>query len=725
MPADNPHTDGFISLPYRLAEQFALHTNRCLFITGKAGTGKTTFLKKLRDISPKSMAVAASTGVAAINAGGMTIHSLFQLPVRTLYPTPQSYKKLFAEQRMTERKRTMLYHLEMLVIDEISMVRADVLDAVDMVLRRYKYRKDQPFGGVQVVMIGDLYQLSPVVQQEEERELARYYNGPYFFQSNVMRQLNPVYIELNHIFRQQDEKFVRLLNEVRENSLTEEGRQLLASRYKPDFQNRADDFHITLTTHNHLADTLNQAELDKLPGQVRTFKANVQGSFPENSYPADEQLTLKIGARVMFLRNDDQNPRRFYNGKQGVVIGFEDGKILVQCDKEEIKTEKMKWENIRYYEDEKTGDIKEETLGCFIQYPLRLAWSITIHKSQGLTFDRVIIDANRAFAAGQVYVALSRCRTLEGLVLSSPLTNVPLQNDRRVVEYTCNQITAEETEQRLPNARMEYRLQLFNSLFDLSRTNNLITQLQNKVAESVSFNPQTRPFLNQLQERCTPLLPVTDKFRAQLTKILLAGNVPLLHQRLTAAAGYFSPILNEIADNISHHPCRCKNKADAEDFQILITDLYLSVTLALHLIDAVAQNAATEHFLEEKSRFCAPAMNVTNIVEQPPKKQKPDTYSITLEMHKEGLTVKQIAQRRGVTCDTIYKHLARLIQQNRISISDFVPQETVNKVHSVRNRLQETNSLKDLFLALNEKIEYGILQLITAHLDRNRNDSSR
>ncbi len=308
------------SLPYYLAEEFAMHTNRPLFITGKAGTGKTTFLRKLREQSPKNMAVVAPTGVAAINAGGMTIHSFFQLPVRTLVPTPQSYKQLFAEQRLTQRKRNMIYHLEMLVIDEISMVRADVLDAIDAVLRRYKYRKDQPFGGVQLVMIGDLFQLSPVVTRgDDEEAMKKYYEGPYFFQAKVMQDLQPIYVELDHVFRQQDQTFVQLLNEVRENQLTAQGRALLNARYNPRFRNTDEDFHITLTTHNRLADELNERELAKLSDAPHVFTAEIKKDFPVNIYPTEEVLTLKEGARVMFVRNDDQKPRRFYNGKIGVI----------------------------------------------------------------------------------------------------------------------------------------------------------------------------------------------------------------------------------------------------------------------------------------------------------------------------------------------------------------------------------------------------------------------
>ena len=606
----NPHIDARReSMAYYLAEEFAMHTNRPLFITGKAGTGKTTFLRKLREQTPKNMAVVAPTGVAAINAGGMTIHSFFQLPVRTLIPTPQSYKQLFAEQRLTQRKRNLIYHLEMLVIDEISMVRADVLDAIDQVLRRYKYRKDQPFGGVQLVMIGDLFQLSPVVTRgDDEEAMRKYYEGPYFFQAKVMQELQPIYVELDHVFRQQDQTFVQLLNEVRENQLTAQGRALLNGRYNPRFQNTDEDFHITLTTHNRLADELNERELAKLPDEPHVFTAEIKKDFPVNIYPTEETLYLKTGARVMFVRNDDQKPRRFYNGKIGVITEMDRDKIVVRCEDGDIEVTRMVWENIRYKEDEKTGKINEEILGTFTQYPLRLAWAVTIHKSQGLTFDRVIIDAARAFAAGQVYVALSRCRTLEGIVLSSKLDYVELDNDPSVLRYTDSQPPVETIQQALPTARKEYEIQLFSALFDFHRTLLLVDQMRKMVVSKVSFNAECLPFLDALQPVFTEWQSIADKFRPQLTKLLLNGDKSLLRERLHAACGYFVPLMQPVAQKIADHPCRCKNKADAKDFEPLLSDLFLVLHEKMHLMQASIKTdePSSESLLQARNTFVAP-----------------------------------------------------------------------------------------------------------------------
>ena len=626
------------SLPYRLAEEYALQTNRCLFITGKAGTGKTTFLRRLREESPKTMAVVAPTGVAAINAGGMTIHSFFQLPIRTLVPTTQSYHQLFTEQRLTQRKRNMLYHLEMLVIDEISMVRADVLDAIDAVLRRYKYRKDMPFGGVQVVMIGDLFQLSPVTRGDDEVAMAKYYAGPYFFQAKVMQELQPIYIELDHVFRQRDEQFVTLLNEVRNNRLSAQSRLLLNSRYNPDFVNSDDDFHITLTTHNRTADEINERELDKLEGREHVFRADIVKDFPESSYPTDERLTLKVGARVMFVRNDDQKPRRFYNGKIGVVADIDGEQIFVRCEDEDIEVERMEWKNIRYREDEETGNITEEILGTFTQVPLRLAWAVTIHKSQGLTFDRVMIDAARAFAAGQVYVALSRCRTLEGIVLSSPLRHVALSNDPNVVGYTQNQPELDAVCRSLPRAQKEYEIQLFSALFDFHRLLTLIEQMRKVVKEAVSFNDETIPFLQQLQPTMAAWQSVCEKFHPQLMRLLLSDDKAMLRQRITAAVQYFSPMLEQTAQDLADHPCRSKNKADVAEFEPLLSDLFMELYRKIDVMQALGNSNAPSamDILQARSQFVAPMFELHSVMEKPSKGEKASGRKAKVKAKGEG-----------------------------------------------------------------------------------------
>ena len=435
-----------------LAYHYVQHTNRCIFLTGKAGTGKTTFLRRLKQECPKQMAVVAPTGVAAINAEGVTIHSLFQLPPQLFLPTDEARRQLFAEMQMRANKQRVLRNLELLVIDEVSMVRADLLDTIDVVLRHFKHRPTIPFGGVQLLVIGDLFQLSPVVREEEWRLLQPYYEGPYFFQARVFRELKPIYIEFEHVYRQTNVEFLSILNEVRNNELTPQSFAVLNSRVRSlgikEF--RSLEGAITLSTHNSKVDAINQREMDALKGKEYTYKATITDTFPESMYPIDEQLTLKVGARVMFIKNDSSTDKLYYNGKLGVVTSLSKQAIHVLCDDgTEVNVHNEVWENIRYNADSGSDQVQTEIIGTFTHYPLRLAWAITIHKAQGLTFDQLIIDAEDAFAAGQVYVALSRCRSLEGLTLLTPIPTRALTNAREVLRFTENQDSIQTIEHNL------------------------------------------------------------------------------------------------------------------------------------------------------------------------------------------------------------------------------------------------------------------------------------
>ncbi len=393
----------------RNAWDFVEHTGISIFLTGKAGTGKTTFLKAVKEHSTKRIVVVAPTGVAAINAGGVTIHSFFQLPLSPFIPESRVKSKF----DYGKEKRKIFRTLDLLIIDEISMVRADILDAIDSVLRRFR-EHNKPFGGVQLLMIGDLQQLTPVVTADEEELLKKYYETPYFFGSRALQRIQYVTIELTKVFRQQDQKFIDILNHFREGKVTNEDFKLLNSRYLPNFKEDENSNYIKLTTHNRIADNYNNQKLAQIKNKAYTFTAETQGIFPETNYPADYKLTLKVGAQVMFIHNDSHG--RYYNGKIGRITYIDENQILVLCpnETEAIEVEQNVWENTKYTLNEKTKQIEDEVVGAFRQYPLRLAWAITIHKSQGLTFEHAIIDAQLAFASGQTYVALSRCRTLEG-----------------------------------------------------------------------------------------------------------------------------------------------------------------------------------------------------------------------------------------------------------------------------------------------------------------------
>ena len=600
---------------YQLAHDFALYTNRSIFLTGKAGTGKTTFLRKLKKETKKQIAVVAPTGVAAINAGGTTMHSFFQLPFNPFIPTVEGRKNLIEKMKMQGNRRKVLQELELLVIDEISMVRADVLDAVDTILRHVRYRNNEPFGGVQVIFIGDMFQLSPVASDEEWRLLSQYYTSPYFFHSQAIRQQQPVYIELDKIFRQTNGEFIKVLNEVRNNCLSDSGLKLLQSRYNPMFIPPSDDTYITLTTHNYKADQINAEELAKVKGKIYSFEAEIQGEYPEKSYPTEKILEIKIGAKVMFLKNDTETPRRFFNGKIGVVKSIEQDTITIKCpdDYEAIELGKGVWENIRYSTNQTTKQIEEEELGKFIQYPLRLAWAITIHKSQGLTFDKAVIDAGAAFAAGQVYVALSRCRSLEGMVLLSRINPSSIQNDRQIVEHERNKLPVEELEHQLDESRNLYRNFILMQLFDFKNVVGQASRIVNETAEvKASFNDETMPFLQDILRQTQSLNEIAGKFQNQIKGIL--ENRPVqeeyLQERLAAAIDFFSTKMNNLQATLRQSPATTDSKLHASDYNDAIKMIFSNIAQKSFLMKGLKMKFTVEDYFILKNTFILPEFNV-------------------------------------------------------------------------------------------------------------------
>jgi len=600
---------------YQLAHDFALFTNRSIFLTGKAGTGKTTFLRKLKNETKKQMAVVAPTGVAAINAGGTTMHSFFQLPFNPFLPTVEGRKNLIEKMKMQGNRRKVLQELELLVIDEISMVRADVLDAVDTILRHVRYRNNEPFGGVQVIFIGDMFQLSPVASDDEWRMLSQYYSSPYFFHSQAILQQQPIYIELDKIFRQTNVNFIQLLNEVRNNCLSNEGLSMLQSRYNPLFVPPRDDTYITLTTHNYKADQINAEELAKVKGRTYSFVAEIQGEYPEKSYPTEKELVLKIGAKVMFLKNDTETPRRFFNGKIGVIESIEEESISIKCpgEDETIELGQAVWENIRYSTNPTTKQIEEDELGKFIQYPLRLAWAITIHKSQGLTFDKAVIDAGAAFAAGQVYVALSRCRSLEGLVLLSKINPNSIQNDRQIVEHERNKVPVEILESQLNESRNQYRNFILMQLFDFKNAVGQISRLIKETTEvQSSFNDETLPFLNDILRQAQALQEVAGKFQHQLQHILETRPVSEEHlqERITAATDFFNEKMNNLVETLRQSPATTDSKQNASDYNDVIRMIFSNIAQKSFLMRGLKHKFSVEDYFVQKNTFTLPEFTV-------------------------------------------------------------------------------------------------------------------
>ncbi|MBR2101842.1 MAG: AAA family ATPase [Prevotella sp.] len=587
----------------RQAWDFVENTGVSIFLTGRAGTGKTTFLRTVRERCPKRMVVVAPTGVAAINAGGMTIHSFFQLPLSPYIPSA-SFK---ARNDFSKEKRNIMRTLDLLVIDEISMVRSDLLDAVDNVLRRFRNPR-LPFGGVQLLMIGDLQQLTPVVKADEEALLSQYYDTPYFFGSHALRQIRYVTLQLHHVYRQTDSAFLSLLNNIRDGRPTASDLQMLNSRCRPAFRPRPEDGFIRLTTHNRLADSYNEDELRKLPGRSYSFEAEVEGTFPEYSFPTDETLTLKKGAQVMFVKNDPSPEHLFYNGRIGRITSIGADHISVRCsgDDSDIDVEPLTWENAKYKLNPDTKEIETDVQGTFQQYPLRLAWAITIHKSQGLTFDHAIIDAGLSFAAGQVYVALSRCKTLDGLVLASPISPSNVFGDQRVAQY----ILQEEQEARrsieaLPQLKEQYHREMLCELFDFSdivmKHNQVIRLLDEHFHRT--YPRLTAAHRSARSEFAEKAVTVSEKWARLIASMSQeAMNDAAFTSRVERGAAWFLNILTDLLQPlVESTDVETDNKVVARRMADLLAELTTALNIKVSLLSAVAAKGfSTSSYLRLK-----------------------------------------------------------------------------------------------------------------------------
>ncbi|TYB74378.1 AAA family ATPase [Bizionia saleffrena] len=535
--ADNKELD--------LAWDFVTHTNRTLFLTGKAGTGKTTFLHKIKQESNKRMVIVAPTGVAAINAKGVTIHSFFQLPFGPILPDADLAGSAQFNRKFSKTKINIIKSLDVLVIDEISMVRADLLDGIDKTLRRFK-NKNEVFGGVQLLMIGDLQQLSPVVKDNDWRLLQPFYKNAFFFSSRSFRECNPITVELKHIYRQENPLFITILNEIRNNKLSESSAKELNKRFNPEFRPETEEGYISLTTHNNKANETNQSKLKELKGKSIKYDAIVTGNFPEHSYPNELVLKLKVGAQVMFIKNDSTIEKRYFNGKIGQVVALNKSKVTVRCpdDTDDIETSLETWENIKYNLDAETKAISEDKIGSFSQIPLRLAWSITIHKSQGLTFEKAIIDAEDAFAHGQTYVALSRCKTLEGLVLKSKIESKQIISDHNVISFNKSAEENSPDSTILQQSKSQYQLDLisevfyfYNFLFPINRLLDIYYKNKTRIEGDIETG------LIGLKNNSTQLVKISTAFKAQLQRLKKEDATPEnnkdIQERFTKAIQYF------------------------------------------------------------------------------------------------------------------------------------------------------------------------------------------
>jgi hypothetical protein len=590
-----------------LALNFIEKTDRNLFITGKAGTGKTTFLHQIKKESLKRMVIVAPTGVAAINAKGVTIHSFFQMPFGPILPNqpPNSQQR-----RFSKTKIDIIKSLDLVIIDEISMVRADLLDGIDQVMRRYKNR-NKVFGGAQILMIGDLQQLAPVVRPNDWSLLQPHYETVYFFSSKAFQEANVVSIELKHIYRQKNEDFIKILNEVRTDTLSNESAEILNRNYNPSFSPSKEEGFITLTTHNNRANLINNSELNKLKDKSAYFKAEISGKFNENSFPNDEKLELKLGAQVMFIKNDSSQEKRYFNGKIGIITKIAKDSVTVKCpnDDDEIVTERETWSNINYSINEDTKAIKEELIGAFTQIPLRLAWAITIHKSQGLTFEKAIIDAEASFAHGQTYVALSRCTSLEGLVLKTKITSNAIINDKTVSIFNESVEENHPDESILNESEKHFQLNLIIELLDyqpflypITRLIDIFYRNQTSIKGNVIDHLQTIK-----DDGIVALMKVSNGFKNQLLQIseanILPENSSQIQERFTKAVDYF---LNQTKNNIEKPldaiQFSTDNKAVKTDFSKQFDSLQEKLEEKLFALQKMTNGFKTKDYLEVRAK---------------------------------------------------------------------------------------------------------------------------
>ena len=711
-----------------LAWQFVKNTGTSIFLTGKAGTGKTTFLRTLKDKLPKRMVVVAPTGIAAINANGVTIHSFFQLPF-----APYVSNSTFNTEgifRMSKEKQRILRTLDLLVIDEISMVRADLLDSIDMVLRRYRDRS-KPFGGVQLLLIGDLQQLPPVVKDEEWTLLSKYYDSPYFFSSLALKQMGYITIELLHVYRQNDLDFLTLLNKIRDNKADQDTLNKLNSRYVPNFAPPSGTDFIRLVTHNYQAQSINDRKLAELPGASRRYKASITGEFPEQSFPTEFVLELKENAQVMFVKNDSTGKGRYYNGMLGKVVSITTKGVTVKANEtgELIDLLPEEWTNAKYVLNKETQAIEEEVEGTFKQLPLRLAWAVTIHKSQGLTFEHAIIDAQHSFAHGQTYVALSRCKTLEGLVLSAPLSPSAVICDEKVHQFNVEASARQPNNEMLSQMQRAYEVNLIDELFDFRPVGIAFERLTRFVDEHFA---RKYPRLLQEYRLARPLLDeivgVAAKFRLQYTQMLAAQQGDALGEevllRIRSGAGYFHKRLSSLIEMLAKNRIDTENKTLKKTLKERYAEVDEALGFKMNLLKYESRadvSFAIGDYLSAKAKLLLGAMDDSKARTKKAKEAKPkvDTKLATFNLFRLGMSVAEIAQRRQLTPSTIYSHLAHYVAEGVVSVSQFVDDKKRQEItRYLMKHPEEKKSLNEIKAEISPDISYEDIRFVMAEYYR-------
>lgn len=695
------------------------HTNRSIFLTGKAGTGKTTFLNDFVSKTRKKYIVVAPTGIAAINAGGVTIHSMFGLPLRTFLPTTDRVDSNIANNiadlmhhfKYRKDKLKLLREIEMIIIDEVSMLRADVLDMMDFSLRHVR-RNQQKFGGVQMLFIGDLYQLPPVVR--DENVLKQYYNSPFFFDSLALSQLPLITLELTTVYRQKDEKFLEILNEIRDGEIGDIDFETLNKRYLPDFEPTTESY-VYLTSHNKMADEINQKKLAELPGKPKVYQAEIIGNFNENQYPNDEKLELKTGAQIMFIRNDASGEKRYFNGKLAEVVGVDEQEVRVIIDGEdEIYTlKKETWEQKKYSLDEDKS-IKEEVLGSFKQYPIRLAWAVTIHKSQGLTFDRLIIDAGKSFASGQVYVALSRCRTLEGIVLKSKITPEVIFSDRRVARFQDETHANNRIEEILNTEKYDYSIHKVINRISCGWMMQDLEKWHYAAIQSRGLDKDKIKFLYQgIKPEAAKLADVFGKFEKiiqQKTRKFIEG-IEEWNEIETKAKGavnfFFTNVNAKIFAPLKDFYAETKGvkglKQYNEDFRLFLDDLedYLNDLKQVYLLET-------------------PLFDKENEVEVTTKIAKVPSHILTFQLFEEGKTIPEIGKERGLVTETIYGHLAKFAERGLLDLDRIFDKQKIKVFEKEFKKNSAHETLTEWKKVLPNDFEFNEIRLLLNHFNHKK-----
>lgn len=705
---------------FTLATDIVLNTSQSVFLTGKAGTGKTTFLHHIRQHANKNVIVAAPTGVASINAGGVTLHSLLQLPFEPFTPNLEGKKKLDYHFKLRKSKIEMLRELDLLIIDEVSMLRADMLDAIDHLLKRYR-NNQQIFGGVQILFIGDMYQLPPVVQQHEWDQLKEYYPSPFFFHAQALQNNMPLYIELKTIYRQSDQVFIDILNRIRNSCTTSTDLQILNQRYDPSFKLTKENRYIVLCTHNYKADKINNDELARLPTKGISFAGKISGDFAENSLPTDFNLLLKVGAQVMFVKNDAGEKRRYYNGKLAVISFLSEKKIIVQFENgHEMELEEETWRNVRYSLNEDSGDIQEEELGAFTQYPIRLAWAITIHKSQGLTFDRVVIDAGQAFAAGQVYVALSRCTSLDGIVLFSRITPDSIRTDEAAIAFSKKELMQDYLQQILDQEKPHYCAERLKKAFDWTPVVRSLRSLYELASsKTIPNKEETLSLIFQLHRKAEEEEKIAQNFRKELHSILYLPNPDInqIKDRVKKAVAYFHKDLQQhIILPIDNYLNGLKNASKIKLYLKGVREIHSTLLSFLEKLEHIRYGN-----IDLTSELVFEELVIQETVEVPnsqkkEKAQKGDSQRITLAMFNEGKSVKEIVTERNLSTTTVEGHLSGFILTGKLSVDKLISEEKQNYLIPRLKDIPFNTPLSSIKEDLPKEYSYLDIKTILNHL---------